>query len=266
MGYVLKHFQIGWLYVLQAVKMRLEYRADFLIECIAALLQQAAGLLTLYILLMHTPTLNEWNREQIFFIYGFSLLPRALFDAFAMNFYMFSDRYIVQGEMDRVLLRPLSTLFQVFVEGVSFDFIADLALGIAVVAWSSAKLGLHWDLWRAGQLALMVLGAWGVLTGVFLTLTSLTFWSQDRTGLMPPVYNLLQFAQYPLNIFNKLISFALTFVIPFGFIAFYPSTLFLTDGAGAAMAWFTPLAGLICMAIAGLVWRTGLRKYSGAGS
>ena len=138
---VIHHLRIGYFYVLQALKMRLEYRADFFIECLAALMQQTAGLVTLEFLFGTFPVLKSWTKPEVFFIYGFSLIPMALFDAFAMNFYMFSDKYIVQGELDRLLLRPLSTLFQLFLEGISFDFLADLTLGIAVLSYGWKSVG-----------------------------------------------------------------------------------------------------------------------------
>jgi len=265
--YLFKHLHVGWLYVVQALKMRLEYRADFLLECLAALLQQASGLLMLHVLFENIPMLQNWSREEVFFMYGFMLIPRACFDAFAMSLYGFSDRYIVQGEMDRLLLRPLSSLFQMLLEGISFDFIADLTLGIAVISYAWAKLGLEWSVSTGLLLMLMILGAWGVLTGVFLFMSTLSFWSQDRVGFIPPVYNLLNFAQYPLNIFHRAIVFGLTYVIPFGFVSYYPSTLFLRDAASTpSLAYFTPLAGLLCLAIGCGMWRLGLRKYAGAGS
>lgn len=267
MKYLLRHLRIGQLYFAQALKMRLEYRADFAVECMAALLQQMTGVLMLQVLFENTPGLRAWSREEVFFIYGFSLLPRALFDACAMSFYTFSDKYIVQGEMDRLLLRPLSCLFQMMLEGISFDFLADLLLGAAVLAYASSKLGLEWTFSSGIILALLVLGAWAVLTGVFLAMTALSFWSQERVGLLPPIYNLMSFSQYPLNIFPKAISLLLTFVIPFGFLAYYPSTRFLKEGATEpGFAWLTPVAGLLCLGVGGLVWRAGLRKYAGAGS
>src|SRR5439155_23125213 len=119
-----------------------------------------------------------WSRDEVLFIYGFSLVPMAFFDAFAMSFYMFSDKYIVQGELDRLLLRPLSALFQMFMEGISFDFIADLTLGFAVLSYAWRGAGPVIDLTVVLQFIALVFGAWGVLTGVFLALTALSFWSQ----------------------------------------------------------------------------------------
>ncbi len=264
---VTRHLYIGGLYFLQALKMRMEYRADFFVECLAALLQQAAGILTLVFLFNNFHAMKNWSQDEVFFIYGFSLLPLAFFDAFAMNFYMFSDKYIVGGELDRLRLRPLSSLFQLVMEGVSFDFIPDLVLGVSILSYAWARVGPQVD---AGVLLLLVacvFGAWGVVTGTFLALTSISFWSQDRLSFMPPVYNLLNFARFPLNIYRRFVMLLLTWVVPFGFVAFYPSSAFLESGSAyRTYSYFVPLAGVVMLSIGGLVWRAGMRRYAGAGS
>src|SRR5439155_1233171 len=103
---------------------------------------------------------REWTQPEVFFIYGFSLVPMAFFDAISTNFYMFSDRYLVGGELDRLRLRPLSSLFQLIMEGVNFEFIPDLALGLAVLvyAWRLVGPAPSWTI--LAQLFLCVFGAW----------------------------------------------------------------------------------------------------------
>lgn len=261
------HLRVGKFYVLQALKSRMEYRADFFVECVTALLQQASGLLMLEFLFQNFSVMKDWTRDEVFFIYGFSLIPMAIFDSTSASFYMFSDKYVVQGELDRVLLRPLSSLFQIIMEGLNFEALADLVLGIAVLSYAWSKVGPPIDAGVVLQFALCVFGAWGVLAGVFLTLTSLCFWSQDRMSLLPPVYNLLNFARYPLNIYRPFVRLLLTWVIPFGFVAFYPSAAFLKRGAEFIhLANMVPVAGLLTLAVGGIAWRIGLRRYAGAGS
>lgn len=261
------HAVIGYHYVLQALKMRLEYRFDFIVECVAALLQQAAGLLMLEFLFQKFSSMKGWTREDVFFIYGFSLIPMALFEAFAMSFYMFSDKYIVGGELDRVLLRPLSSLFQLLMEGFDFEFIANLTLGLAILTYAWHHVGPPVTVGLLLQLALGVFGAFGVLFGVFLSLTALSFWSQDRTTFVPPIYNLLNFARYPLDIYKPFIRILLTYVVPFGFVAFYPSATFLAKGeAFRDFSVAVPLVGILMTGIGCYLWRLGVRHYSGAGS
>jgi len=266
------HLHVGRLYFMQALKMRLEYRADFFVECLASLLQQATGLLTLMFMFNNFNSLSDvnghvWSREEVLFIYGFSLIPLAFFDAFAMSFYFFSDKYIVGGELDRLMLRPLSALFQLLMEGISFDFVADLTLGIVVLSYAWHFAGPPIDATVVLQFVLCVFGAWGVVTGVFLTLTSMSFWSPDRTSFLPPVYNLLNFSRYPLSIYKPFVRLLLTWVIPFGFVAFYPSATFLAKGEAYRMySAFVPLAGVGMLALGAFVWHLGIKRYSGAGS
>ena len=267
MNRIAHHIRIGGLYFLQALKMRMEYRLDFFVECLAALLQQATGLLVLEFLFRNFQSMKDWSRYEVFFIYGFSLIPMAFFDAFSMSLYGFSDRYIVHGELDRLLLRPLSSLFQLLMEGITFDFLADLTLGIGVLTYAWSHVGPELSISMMLKFAILVVGAWGVLAGVFLALTSLSFWSQDRISFLPPVYNLLNFARYPLSIYRPFVRILLTWIIPFGFVAFYPAAgLIQRETAFREFAYFVPLAGLTALGCGVLLWQGGLRRYAGAGS
>lgn len=75
---------------------------------------------------------------------------------------------------------------------------------------------------------------------------------------------LLDFAQYPLDIYSHALSVILTFVVPLGFIAFYPSAWVLREG-------FPPYrilaAGLALLFGGGgyALWQRGLRCYRSAG-
>ena len=69
---------------------------------------------------------------------------------------------------------------------------------------------------------------WGLCGGViyisvFLLLSTLSFWFEDRLGVHPPFWNLFAFGRYPLRIYSGFIQFVLTWIIPFGFASFYPS-------------------------------------------
>ena len=62
----------------------------------------------------------------------------------------------------------------------------------------------------------------------------------------------------------------LSFVLPFGFMAFYPSTHFLrADGASnpfAAFCYLTPVVGLLAFLLGYSVWSFGIRAYRSTGS
>ena len=116
----------------------------------------------------------------------------------------------------------------------------------------------------------MVFSATAVIFGVFLALMAVSFWMTDRVGLLPPVYNLMAFARYPLPIYQSAwVRVVLSVVLPFGFAAFYPATFFM--GAGPAEAFrlefmITPLVGLLTFGIGYAVWARGVKRYESTGT
>ena len=84
-----------------------------------------------------------------------------------------------------------------------------------------------------------------IYLAVFLILTSVSFWFEDRVGIVPPVFNMLTFGRYPLTIYNVFIQFLLSWIIPFAFASFYPTTHFLGRRA------FTPYFHLVPVVAAG---------------
>ena len=68
------------------------------------------------------------------FLYGFSLIPLGFFNVVSWNLYDFSELYIIEGKFDRVLLRPVATLFQVVFEKFRLESLQEVVTGIVVVA------------------------------------------------------------------------------------------------------------------------------------
>jgi len=53
------------------------------------------------------------------------------------------EDYIVEGKMDRFLLRPLSPLFQVYADEVSDNNISKLIANSALIIYSASEIGLN---------------------------------------------------------------------------------------------------------------------------
>ena len=52
------------------------------------------------------------------------------------------------------------------------------------------------------------------------------FWSDAKSSIMPLMYNIGNYGRYPVNIYNRVIRFILTFVLPFAFVGVYPAAYF----------------------------------------
>ncbi len=253
-------------YFAQFVKMRLAYRMDFVVDTLAVSFSMVIQMAVLSVLFSKIRALDGWSFEQVLFIYGFSLLPLGLFNLISVNFYGFADKYIIGGKFDRVLLRPVNTLVQVIFESFNVSGLNEILLGIVVMIYAGMKLGL--SIGVGDVLVLMVLAPSAALvyTGVFLGITTVSFWHEDKMGLAPPVYNIIRFSRYPMTIYSLPVRVFLTFVLPFAWVAFYPATWFVGGLQTPWLALLTVPVGVIVFSGAVLIWHRGAAKYASTGS
>jgi ABC-2 type transport system permease protein len=262
---VRRHLELFLAYFVQYFKVRISYRADFLIglfTSFAATLFAFAFVLVLF----RRVSLPGWRFPEIVFLYGFSLIPFGLFNVLSLNIYEFGSLYIMEGKFDRVLLRPLHSLFQVVFEAFRIESFQEVFTGLALVIWASQRLQIHWS-----ALDIVLLAFFGVCGGViyvsfFLILSAVSFWFEDRIGIHPPAWNLIAFGRYPLTIYSGYIRFILSWIIPFGFASFYPTVRLLNR---AEMRAYAPLVPLMAAATFGVMlwcWSRGVRHYSSTGS
>ena len=253
-------------YFVQYAKVRLAYRWDFILSALTMTMASVFGLAFVYLMFAKIPSLAGWSFLEIVLLYGFSLIPLSIFNMLSINLYYFSDNYIVQGKFDRVLLRPVDSLFQILFEQFRLESLGDGVIGIGLIVYCSVRLRLE------ASLLDWVLLAWSAVCGatlyisIFLILTSISFWMEDRVGVMPPVYNMMAFGRYPLDIYNGAVRFLLSWVLPFGFATFYPAANLLRPHHYRMYAGMLPVITAVFLAIGISTWRRGVRNYSSTGS
>lgn len=260
-----RHLAILGAYFGQFVKARLAYRADFVVDSLAILGSLAVNLAFLGVIYGKVQTLAGWSLEQLVFIHGFSLVPLGLFNLVSPNLWAFSERYLVEGRFDRVLLRPVHPVFQVVFESFQVAALGEIALGILLMTVAGARLHLPVSALDFAAFPVLAVSAAAVYLGVFLLLTAVSFWFEDRLGVGPPVYNMIRFARYPVTIYHPAVRALLSWVIPFAFAAFYPATPWLRQREFYVFAALTPLMGALCLAAALFVFERGARRYASTG-
>jgi ABC-2 type transport system permease protein len=261
-----RHARLFGMYFSQYAKARLEYRADFFSAVLASFLGTAASFGFLLIVFSRGVAVRGWKFEEMVFLYGFSLIPFGIFNVFSWNLWMFAERYLIEGRFDRVLLRPVSSVFQVLFESFRLESVESIVTGIVAVLWASRRLGLALTFGDAVIFLLWATAGGVIYVAIFLALTSMSFWIEDRIGISPPVFNLMQFGRYPLTIYDVWVRLALSFVIPFAFASFYPTARFLRRPEFLPEFWAVPFVAAISMSLALLLWKNGVARYHSTGS
>lgn len=254
-------------YMGQTVKVKLAYRAELAVSLVSSLLWSAVNLVFFAVIFGEVPSMKGWSFEQVVFLYGFGQYAFGIFSVFAFSLmWQFGSEYLVEGQLDRVLLRPYPPLLQMVLDQLSvFDAII-VVKGVAIAGWAAWRLGIPFSLGSAVAFLALGVAAAAVLTGIALSLTFVSFWWPNRYGLFRPLFTLTEYSRYPIRIFPRWVQVLLTFVLPFGFACFYPAAWFFDDASLRRIAWLTPAVGAACMALASTLLRRGIDRYESAGS
>jgi ABC-2 type transport system permease protein len=257
--------QIFTQYVKQYMKARMAYRLDLLVKFITDLVSQSFNLIFIVVVFGHKQMLGGWYPAEVIFIYGYFLLPWSIFNTF-FNLWSFNDRYIIKGELDRVLTRPVHSLLQVIMESMTPESLIGVVTGLLVMGYGASQLDLTWTWYDPLLLILFTLGGVLVYGGIYISLTSISLYTDSKTDIQPIVFNISNYGRYPVNIYSRFVQFVLTWILPFAFVGFYPASYLLDRGEWRLFAYLTPVVGLVFIMIAVILWNRGIRHYRGAGN
>jgi viologen exporter family transport system permease protein len=151
-------------------------------------------------------------------------------------------------------------------EKFRLESLQEVATGIGVVVYCIRRMHLAIGIPDYLWFVLMIVCGSVIYLSVFLILTAVSFWFEDRVGIVPPVFNMLNFSRYPLTIYNVFIQFLLSWIIPFAFATFYPTTHFLGRTSFTLYFHLVPLVAAGFMTLAILVWNRGVGNYSSTGT
>lgn len=253
-----------WRMLRARLAIRLVYRADFVVNALGDLLLAAVGLVFLSTLFRHIPKLADWSMHEVLFCWGFAEAVVGLFFVCFQGLYVLNQRYILGGELDRVLLRPADPYLQVLADNVSLEDLPIFILGLAVMAVAGQDLA-PLPAYRWLLAPLFVLAGTGVLGGVLTAVSSTGFLLFHRGTTVGLVFQLSVFNRYPLDLFARPLRHFLTFLLPIGFAGFYPASLFLSQSRWYPWAWATPGVALVALAGGYAIWTRSLRHYTSSG-
>jgi ABC-2 type transport system permease protein len=254
-------------YLAMNVKSILEYRLSAWFVAAGQLLTTLFAFLGLSLLFRRFGSLAGWSFAEAALCFGVTYTAFAISETFARGFDVFS-RMVIQGEFDRVLLRPRNTIIQVLGARTDITRLSRVLFGIVLICVIVPRTDIVWGLSKITTLVLMVLGGSAVFTGVFILGATVCFFTLEGLELI----NIFtdggrELASYPLPVYGKWVTRFFTFIIPFGCMNYLP-LLYLT---GRAERWsllymLMPLLGFVFILPCILVWRLGVRHYSSAGS
>ncbi|WP_199618272.1 ABC transporter permease [Paenibacillus alkalitolerans] len=254
-------------YMLIHLKSQMQYRVSFWLLTLGQSLGPVVTFAGLYFMFERFGNLRGWSLYEAALCYAVIGMAFSLSEMFARGFDTFSS-LVINGDFDRLLVRPRNTVLQVLGSKFEFARAGRLVQSCAILAWALYHLPGVITVPKMLTLLLMISGGVLVFTGIFIAAASLSFWTVQ--GL--EVANVFtdggrEMAKYPLNIYRKWVKTFYTFIIPLGCINYMPLLYLVGRADGNEILYMlTPFAGVVFIFPCLLAWNIGVRHYRSTGS
>ena len=252
--------------VTQFFKVIMQSKVDFLMGLMGFFLTQIMGILFLYLVFEQIPSLQGWTLDQLIFIYGFAQIPRGIDHLLTDNIWLVAWRLVINGDFDRYMLRPMNIFFQVIAEKLQPDALGELLVGMILVISSISKGIVVVDALHIVLFIVSVFAGALIYTSIKLFFATIAFWVKISGPFLYAAYETSNFAKYPIEIYNKVVRFIITWVIPFAFVAYLPASVFLNVGTSAAVVGIECIIAVVLWCIAYAFFSYGTRVYESAGN
>jgi ABC-2 type transport system permease protein len=249
---------------------QMEYRASFLMQTAGQFLVTGIEFLGIWALFSRFGQIGGWTLGEVAFFYGLISITWSIADAITRGFDVFGTT-VKNGDFDRVLLRPRSTIVQLLGYELTLRRMGRFAQGLVVLLFAVEMLDVTWSAPRIALLALAVIGGVCLFVGLMILEATSAFWTTESLEVWNAfTYGGVTMSQYPLEIYRPWFQRFFLFVIPLGCVSYLPGVAVLGRpdplGTPLPLQWIAPLVGPLFLLICLRAWRFGVRHYQSTGS
>ncbi|MCT1997741.1 ABC-2 family transporter protein [Brachybacterium muris] len=251
------------------IRSQAAYRTSFVSDLAGQVLIVAVEFLELWVILANVGTLGGMTLPQVAVVYGLGALAFGIAGLLLGEIDGLST-YIRSGKLETLLIRPVPMLLQISSLDLSLRRLGRIVVGLGMYV---VALGIAGFSPTPATVALAVIAplAGAAIFGALLTMAgAMQFWLIDgREFANAFTYGGNYVATTPSAVFALPMRAFFTFVIPATLVAYAP-TLVLLDLPGPALlpqwtGWMGVPAAILTWTVAALLWRAGVRTYTGAG-
>lgn len=243
----------------------LQYRLEFFMEVLMALMWSGTALVPLYVLFEMRDGVQGWTAEEMLVVVGFFTLLKGVLASVIQPSLSQAVEHIRKGTLDFLLLKPADAQFLLSTSKLELAHLADVLAGVAIILWALAHLPGPVTLANVGLTVALLACALAILYAIWILVVSLAFRVVKIDNMNYLIVSLFEAARWPASVFRGALAIVFTFVIPLALLTTYPA-LALLGKAGASHVAIAVSVALALLAISRHVWMRALRSYAGASS
>lgn len=254
-------------YLKMHIKSSMQYRANMLMLSFSSCLVSIGELLSIFLMFQNFKSVGNWGFYESALMFGLITTIYSITECFARGFDEFAN-IIRQGDLDRILVRPLGIIHQLFGTKIELSKLMRSAFGLFIIIFSLIKLNIEWSILKV--LVLLATFSCGclVIWGVMLVGAGISVFSIENLEFINVFTNgAKEIAYYPVNIYNKWLARIFTFVIPVACFNYLPISYLLGYGDLPQIVYaLSPLMGMMFVIPCLLFFTWSLKRYQSTGT
>jgi ABC-2 type transport system permease protein len=255
--------RVAWLYFRIGAMNELQYRVNFFVQLLQSCVALAVGLIGLALVFSHTTELGGWSPVELLAVMGVHILMGGVIRAFIQpNMQRLMDD-VQQGTLDYALTKPEDAQMLVSVRDIRIWQTVDIVIGAVVLVLAVVQIGERVGVVQALSFGLMLLLGGLMIYSFWLILTTGAFWVVRMDQIVELFQGVYQAGRYPVGIYPGWLRSGLTFLVPIAFAVTIPAEALTGRLTTETLLLAIGLAAVLLL-LARLVWRTGIKHYSGA--
>lgn len=241
----------------------LAYRINFFVQLFQSVVELATALLGLAVIFSHTDTLGGWRPDDVLALVGVFFLVGGMIGLVIQPGMGKLIDSVRDGSLDFTLTKPEDAQLLVSIQRVEIWKLIDIALGFGVLATALVRLGERVGTSEAISFGIVLFAGAVIIYSFWLILATLSFWFVRVENILVIFQSVYEAGRWPISLYPGWLRFGLTFIIPVAFVTTVPAEAL--TGRLTVETLLGALALAVLMFIASrVVWRIGLRRYSGA--
>ena len=241
----------------------LQYRANLVASLLGTIFWIGTALLTLAVFFRHTTRLGDWDYWEVVVLLGvFNTLTGVIEAVLRPGIGRLAGE-AKSGDLDLVLAKPVDA--QGFVSFRRLDVwrLTDVVLGLALAGYALVRLHHVPTVAQLAAFGLALTAAVVVVYALWVALMSLAFWFVSVENLSVLFDAVYEGARYPVSAYPGALRFVFVYLIPIAWTTTIPASA-LTGRLEPGFALVAAAVAALAFALTRLLWRTALKRYSGA--
>ncbi len=258
-----RYLQVLKLFWQVSVAAELEYRINFVVAVISSLGGLAGSLFGLFLFYRTDYAFPGWSWSEALLVLGIFTILEGVSATFLVPNLNRIVRYVQEGTLDFVLLKPISSQFWLSTHTVSPWGLPDLIFGLIIVIYAGKQIGIS-PLDYLALLPPLLLGV-ASLYSLWFILGATSIWFVKVYNVTEVLRALLEAGRFPIEGYPAAYRIFFTFIVPVAFLTTVPAQTMIGRSEPVWLLGSALLAAVLFMA-SRWFWQFALRFYTSASS